>query len=135
MEQALPVSQDSNQQSQDILSLPQSEDEYWYEIIFENCNINNIDDNSHYTPYKLINIGLNYLCEIASWNGCLNVLKYLHENGCPWNEICCENASRPVKYLKYLHENGCPWNKLCCENASWKDFDGSERFRYSERFR
>jgi len=40
-------------------------------------------------------------------------LKYLHENGCPWNEKCCSNASSNghLECLKYLHENGCPWNK------------------------
>jgi len=44
-------------------------------------------------------------------------LKYLHENGCPWNENCCEYASRygKLECLKYLHENGCTWNEECCE--------------------
>jgi len=32
-------------------------------------------------------------CEIASFKGHLEVLKYLHENGCPWNKYC-EIASR-----------------------------------------
>jgi len=42
-------------------------------------------------------------------------LKYLHENGCPWNEKCYEFALEKgnLKLLKYLHENGCPWNKYC----------------------
>jgi len=38
-------------------------------------------------------------------------MKYLHENGCPWNEECCENASKTghLEVLKYLHENKCPY--------------------------
>jgi len=52
----------------------------------------------------------------------LEVLKYLHENGCPWNEECCEIASlyEYLEVLKYLHENGCPWNEICCSKASKK---------------
>jgi len=61
-------------------------------------------------------------CEIASWNGCLNVLKYHHENGCPWNEKSFECASfnGHLECLKYLHENGCPWNENYCEIYTWK---------------
>jgi len=56
-------------------------------------------------------------CEHASYNGKLEVLKYLHENGCPWNKKCCQYAShnRHLEVLKYLHENGCPWNEKCKE--------------------
>jgi len=54
-------------------------------------------------------------------------LKYLHENGCPWNEKCCQNASMNgyLEVLIYLHENGCPWNKKCCEYASGLLHDGN----------
>jgi len=36
------------------------------------------------------------------------------------NEKCCENASLNghLECLKYLHENGCPWNKESCEPLS-----------------
>jgi len=65
----------------------------------------------------------------------MDCLIYLHEKGCPWNEICCEYATlngyleieifdisvkmdvlgmntcasqkKYIKVLKYLHENGC----------------------------
>jgi len=39
-------------------------------------------------------------------------LKYLHENGCPWKEICSARASSNGYFecLKYLLENGCPEN-------------------------
>jgi len=40
--------------------------------------------------------------------GHLDILKYLHENGCPWNEKSFELASLNgnLKCLQYLHENG-----------------------------
>jgi len=52
-------------------------------------------------------------CQYASKYGHLEVLKYLHENGCPWNENCCEFASERghLECLKYLHESECPWNQ------------------------
>jgi len=53
-------------------------------------------------------------------NGHLDVLKYLHENGCPWNERCCEKASEKghLECIIYLHKNRCPWNEKSCEKAS-----------------
>jgi len=33
------------------------------------------------------------MCEYAYSNGHLEVLKYLHENGGPWDEDCCVHAS------------------------------------------
>ena len=40
-------------------------------------------------------------------------LKYLHENGCPWDKFTCKmSASRGnIRCLKYAHENGCPWDE------------------------
>jgi len=87
---------------------------------------------TQYKEYKPVQIQINELfriainncnsCENASERGHLEVLIYLHENGCFWNENCCVNASSNggLECLKYLHENGCPWNENCCENASWK---------------
>jgi hypothetical protein len=47
-------------------------------------------------------------------------MKYLHENGCPWNEDACAIAAKGghVEVLKWLHENGCPWNKRTCAYAA-----------------
>ena len=51
-------------------------------------------------------------CCRAAENGYLDCLKYVHENGCPWNEGTCHLAARygHLECLKYAHENGCPWN-------------------------
>ena len=44
------------------------------------------------------------------------MLKYAHENGCPWDERTCYAAAREgyLKLLKYARKNGCPWNKEVC---------------------
>jgi hypothetical protein len=43
----------------------------------------------------------------------LDVLKYAHENGCPWNEETCSSAASNghLDVLKYAHEHGCPWDE------------------------
>lgn len=40
-------------------------------------------------------------------------LRYLHENGCPWDARTCAMAAyeRDVECLAYAHENGCPWDE------------------------
>ena len=45
-------------------------------------------------------------CSNAAKSGHLECLKYAHENGCPWDEDTCSEAT--FKCLKYAHENGCP---------------------------
>jgi len=44
--------------------------------------------------------------------------KSYFENGCPWNEESCEKASYGghLEVLKYLHENGCRPSLIqqCC---------------------
>ena len=43
-------------------------------------------------------------------NGNLELLQFLHEKGCPWNEVTCSYAAEygHLECLKYTHENGCP---------------------------
>ena len=59
-------------------------------------------------------------CAQMALNGNFDLLKFLHENECPWNEWTCANAAKIGHFecLKYLHENGCPWDKWTCEYAS-----------------
>ena len=61
-----------------------------------------------------------YSCTYASLYGYLEVLKYLHENGCLWDSRSCSAASDSghLDILKYLHENGCPWDEWSCSAAS-----------------
>ena len=41
------------------------------------------------------------------------MLKYLRENGCPWDEedlfLAAENGH--LECLKYAREKGCPWDE------------------------
>ena len=56
----------------------------------------------------------------AAEEGHLDVLKFLHEMGCPWHELATEAAARGghLDVLKFLHEKGCPWNQRATEAAA-----------------
>ena len=49
-------------------------------------------------------------CARMALNGNLELLKCLHENGCPWDWRTCFGAAKNghLECLKYAHENGCP---------------------------
>ena len=51
-----------------------------------------------------------YACEYAAREGHLDVLKYLHENDCPWNFMACRWAhlNNHNDCLNYLIEQKCP---------------------------
>ena len=59
-------------------------------------------------------------CTCASLVGHLECLQYAHENECPWDEDTCKYAAEKghLECLKYLHENGCPWDEDTCEGAA-----------------
>ena len=50
----------------------------------------------------------------------MDVLKWLREEGCPWEEETCSEAAKGghLNVLKYAHENGCPWNEETCMYAA-----------------
>lgn len=49
---------------------------------------------------------------IAARLGHLDILRFCHENGCPWDVYTCYNAARygNLECLQYAHENSCPWD-------------------------
>ena len=59
-------------------------------------------------------------CEQMARNGNVELLKVLHEKGCPWDQSTCYNAAKNghLECLQYAHENGCRWNKWTCSNAA-----------------
>ena len=64
-----------------------------------------------------------YTCSSAAFYGSIDILKYARENGCPWDTKTCEYAALggSIDLLKYAHENGCPWDKSTCEHAAYND--------------
>jgi hypothetical protein len=60
-----------------------------------------------------------FTCEIAAENGHLGCLEYVHKNGSPWDNWTCFYAAKynHIECLKYAHENGCDWDKNTCETA------------------
>ena len=61
-------------------------------------------------------------CSRVALNGNLDLLKYLHENGCPWDQSTCTCASLVghLECLQYAHENECPWDEDTCKYAAEK---------------
>jgi len=58
-------------------------------------------------------------CAVAAGDNYLDILKYLHDNGCPWDERCYEYTWNYMDILRYLHENGCPWDERACSSAAY----------------
>lgn len=59
----------------------------------------------------------------AAVSGHMDCLKYVHENGCPWDEWTCAYTGH-LDCLKYTHENGCPWGwRTCAYTAERGDLD------------
>ena len=56
-------------------------------------------------------------CKYAASNGNIELLKFLHENGCSWDWRTCKYAAQSgeLKCLEYAHCNGCE----CKESASY----------------
>ena len=54
--------------------------------------------------------GKSETCAYAALGGHLEMVKFLHEKGCPWDSRATEYAADGghLDVLKYLHEKGCP---------------------------
>jgi len=57
---------------------------------------------------------------IAAIHGHLNILQWLRENGCDWNENTCATAAKygHLHILQWARENGCPWDITTCGQAA-----------------
>ena len=62
------------------------------------------------------------LCTEAARKGHLEVLRWAHQNGCPWDGRTCARAAEGghLEVLQWAHENGCPWDSCTCTNAASK---------------
>ena len=60
-------------------------------------------------------------CAEMARNGNIELLKFLHAKGCPWNEWTCARAAGAghLEILKWLRENDCPWDKWTCAQTAY----------------
>ena len=57
------------------------------------------------------------LCDDAALRGSVRLLRWARENNCVvWSTDTCSYAAQNghLPALKYLHQNGCPWNWTTC---------------------
>ncbi|KAJ1630298.1 hypothetical protein T492DRAFT_906917 [Pavlovales sp. CCMP2436] len=59
-------------------------------------------------------------CYRAAQGGYLEVLRYAHEHGCPWDSWTCDCAAvgGHLEVLRYAHEHGCLWGDDTCSYAA-----------------
>ena len=53
-----------------------------------------------------------HVCDYAARRGSVRLLKWARVNNLDWGAITCTGAAEKghLPALKYLHENGCPWD-------------------------
>ncbi len=56
----------------------------------------------------------------AAQEGHLEVLRWAHANGCPWDERTCLVAAAygQLEALHWARSNGCPWDEDACRMAA-----------------
>ena len=61
-----------------------------------------------------------HVCEWAVGGGCLEVVKWARENGCPWSQNTCMMAAYGghLEVLQWARANGCPWDASTCTAAA-----------------
>ena len=62
-------------------------------------------------------------CSEAAAGGHLDVLKWLRNEGCPWDEWTCSAAANVghlevLKWLRKENDPPCPWDEWTCSNAA-----------------
>ena len=89
------------------------------EYIINNIAINVINKTKQYKLFNILNKN-NMLINYASANGHFEIVKWLRENGAPWDERAITHASKNGHFeiIKWLRENGAPWNEGAITYAS-----------------
>jgi|TARA_B110000114_G_scaffold74000_1_gene78371 hypothetical protein len=59
-------------------------------------------------------------CAFAAWGGHLGVLQWARAKGCPWDAKTCTGAAGEghLEVLQWARENGCPWNADTCASSA-----------------
>ena len=65
-----------------------------------------------------------YTSYLAAKYCTVDVMAYLHENGCPWDSGTFSTAGSAagghLEMLKYLFDHGCPWGRSACYNVAYE---------------
>jgi hypothetical protein len=71
--------------------------------------------------YHLPPLCLKEACSHAAGGGGREVLEWLHNTGCPWNEETCRFAAQGghLEVLQFAREHGCQWDTGTCAYAAW----------------
>jgi hypothetical protein len=58
-------------------------------------------------------------CAATAYKNNLDLLKFLHQQNCPWNNLTCAAAANTgsLECLKYAHQNGCEMDYLTLSEA------------------
>ena len=58
----------------------------------------------------------------AAQFGNIEMMEWLYQKKCPWNELTFSSAARSgnLDILKWLHERNCPWEEQTFEVAYWQ---------------
>ena len=64
--------------------------------------------------------GDSVLCAAAAKSGAIEILKYAHALGAPWDEWTCASASigGHLEVLEWARSNGAPWDGEVCARAA-----------------
>ena len=64
-----------------------------------------------------------WTCNMAATKGDLEILKWARDNECPWSKATCFYAINSDKFevLQWLKANGCPWDKKGCLKKAEKN--------------
>ena len=65
-------------------------------------------------------LGVGRTCSNAAMNGQLEVLRWVHANGCPWDAATPAYAAENghLEVLQWAVTNGCDWDReICCDFA------------------
>jgi hypothetical protein len=69
--------------------------------------------------YFLQRLCVQSACSHAARWGNREVLEWLHNTGCPWQETACAAArGGHLDELQWAREHGCPWNAWTCAYAA-----------------
>ena len=60
------------------------------------------------------------VCAVAASFGRTDVLSWLRDHGCPWDQSTCAESARKghLETLMWVRERGCPWNAMTCAVAA-----------------